>query len=70
MKRFPWDILLALLAGLGLGLIYSWVISPLKISDAEPLTLRADFKDHYRSAIAAAFAATGNLARAERGSPC
>ena len=28
MRRIPWDILLALLAGLGLGLVYSWVISP------------------------------------------
>lgn len=65
MRRVPWGILLALLAGLGLGLIYSWVISPARVTDAEPLTLRNDFKDHYRSAIAAAFAATGNLPRAQ-----
>lgn len=64
MRRLPWDILLALLVGLGLGLVYSWVISPLGVSDAEPLTLRADFKDQYRSVIAAAYAATGNLPRA------
>jgi hypothetical protein len=64
MRRIPWDILLALLTGLGLGLVYSWVISPLGVSDAEPITLRADFKDQYRSAIAAAYAATGNLPRA------
>jgi hypothetical protein len=57
-------MLLALLAGLGLGLVYSWVISPLGVSSAEPITLRADFKDQYRSAIAAAYAATGNLPRA------
>jgi hypothetical protein len=65
MRRLPWDILLALLAGLGLGLVYSWVISPARVTDAEPLALRADFKDHYRSAIAAAYAATGNLPRAQ-----
>jgi hypothetical protein len=65
MKRFPWDVLLALLAGLGLGLLYAWVISPARVTDAEPLALRADFKDHYRSAIAAAYAATGNLPRAQ-----
>src|SRR5215212_10305254 len=58
------SILLALLAGLGLGLVYSWVISPLRVLDAEPNTLRADFKDQYRSVIAAAYAATGNLPRA------
>ncbi len=65
MKRIPWDILLALLAGLGIGLAYSWVISPTRVVDAEPVALRADFKDHYRSAIAAAFASTGNLSRAQ-----
>jgi len=65
MRRFPWDLLLALLAGLGLGLVYSWVISPARVSDSEPLALRADFKDHYRSAIAAAYVATGNLLRAQ-----
>jgi hypothetical protein len=65
MRRIPWDMLLALLAGLGLGLVYSWVISPLGVSNAEPITLRADFKDQYRSAIAAAYAATGNLPRAQ-----
>jgi hypothetical protein len=65
MRRISWDILLVLLAGLGLGLVYSWVISPLGVSNAEPITLRADFKDQYRSAIAAAYAATGNLPRAQ-----
>ncbi|MGZ9221653.1 MAG: hypothetical protein ACXW4Q_06055 [Anaerolineales bacterium] len=65
MRRIPWDIILALLAGLGLGLVYSWIISPARVTDAEPLTLRTDFKDHYRSAIAVAYAATGNLPRAQ-----
>ncbi len=65
MKRFPWDILIALLAGLGLGLVYSWMISPLRIFDSEPVALRADFKDQFRSAIAASYAATGNLPRAQ-----
>jgi hypothetical protein len=65
MRRIPWGLLLALLAGLGLGLVYSWVISPARVSDAEPQALRVDFKDHYRSTIAAAYAATGNLPRAQ-----
>ncbi|RPJ26756.1 MAG: hypothetical protein EHM33_10470 [Chloroflexi bacterium] len=64
MKRIPWDIVLALLAGLGLGLVYSWMISPPRIVDAEPVALRADFKDQYRSAVAAAYNATGNRPRA------
>lgn len=65
MRRIPWDLMLALLAGLGLGLVYSWIISPARIVDAEPVALRADFKDQYRAVIAAAYSATGNLARAQ-----
>lgn len=65
MNRIPWSMLFALLAGVGLGLVYSWMISPVQVVDAEPVALRADFKDQYRSAIAAAFAATGDLARAQ-----
>ena len=65
MKRFPFDILLTLLFGLGLGLAYSWLISPLRVVDADPSALRTDFKDHYRSAIASSYAATGNLPRAQ-----
>ena len=64
MRRIPWDILLALLAGLGLGLVYSWILSPIRVTDTEPAILRADFKDQYRASIAAAYAATGNLPRA------
>jgi len=57
--------MLALLAGIGLGLVYAWLISPTRVIDAVPSALRADFKDQYRSAIAAAYASTGNLPRAQ-----
>jgi hypothetical protein len=65
MSRISGSILLAFLVGLGVGLVYSWVFSPLRVVDANPRTLRADFKDQYRSVIAAAYAATGNLPRAQ-----
>jgi hypothetical protein len=65
MRRIPWDIFLALLVGLGIGLAYAWLISPLRVTHASPAALRADFKDSYRSAIAASYAATGNQPRAE-----
>jgi hypothetical protein len=65
MRRIPWDILLALLAGLAGGLVYSWMISPLRVTNADPFALRADFKEDFRSTIAAAYAATGNLPRAQ-----
>ena len=65
MKRVPWSILLALLTGVGLGLGYAWLISPHPMQDAQPSALHTDFKDQYRSLIAAAYAATGNLPRAQ-----
>jgi hypothetical protein len=65
MRRIPWNILLALLAGFGAGLVYAWMISPLRVTNADPVALRGDFKDTYRAAIAASYAATGNLPRAQ-----
>lgn len=67
MKRagFLLGLLLALLLGLGAGLAYAWVIAPRGLTDSTPALLRADFKDQFRSAIAASYAATGNLPRAE-----
>jgi len=65
MKRFPWDILFALLIGLGVGLAYAWIIAPKSLSDSDPTTLRTDFKDQFRAAISASYAATGNLPRAQ-----
>lgn len=63
-KRFAWVWLIALILGFGLGLAYAWVFSPVKYVDAEPVALRDNFKDHFRSAIAAAFASNGDLERA------
>ena len=65
MRRLPWDIVLALFAGLGVGLVYAWMIAPLGNTNTDPSRLRADFKDQYRSAIAAAYASTGSLPRAQ-----
>jgi len=62
--RFPWEAFLALLIGLALGLLYAWVLSPVQVVDSNPSALRADFKDQYRSVIAAAYAANNDLPRA------
>ena len=63
VKRFPWW-LVVLMLGFGFGLVYAWVIAPVKYVDAEPRALRDDFKDDYRSAIAAAYASNPDLERA------
>jgi hypothetical protein len=57
-------VIFALLVGIGLGLVYSWVVSPVTYVDANPALLRADFKDQYRVVIADSYAATQDLARA------
>jgi hypothetical protein len=64
MKRAALQIVLALLAGLGLGLAYAWFLSPVEYVDAHPAILRADFKEQYRLVIAASYAATLDLPRA------
>ncbi|MBN2549875.1 MAG: hypothetical protein JXB15_11995 [Anaerolineales bacterium] len=39
--------LLAILAGIALGLLYGWVISPVNYVDTTPDTLRIDYKTDY-----------------------
>ena len=64
MRQLPLITVLALLAGLAAGLAYAWVVSPIRYVDTTPNTLRADFKDQFRSVIAASYSATHNLDRA------
>ena len=40
-------IIIALVAGLGLGLAYGWLINPVDFFDLTPDTLRADYKTDY-----------------------
>ncbi len=65
MKRDGWMWLLALLAGFGLGLVYAWMVAPVRYVNTVPTTLRSDFKDQFRAAIAASYSATHNLDRAK-----
>ncbi len=63
-SRPPWFLLTGLIVGLAIGLLFSWVLVPVE-APADPLTLRADFKDQYRALIAAAYVANGDLGRAQ-----
>ena len=48
MKSTRWlFILIALIAGIGIGLTYGWVINPVDFFDLTPDTLRADYKADY-----------------------
>ncbi len=64
-KSFPWYLITGLVLGFLLGLLYAWWVNPVVYSNTEPATLRADFKDNYRLTIAQAYAASGDLDRAE-----
>jgi hypothetical protein len=64
MRSQIMGLILALLIGLGVGLAYSWLISPVTYVDANPAILRSDFKDQYRIVIAASYVSTLDLERA------
>ena len=64
MKHFPWEWLVGFAAGLGFGILYSWVISPVRYVDTSPDTLLSEFKEAYRSLVAASYASDHNLPRA------
>lgn len=64
-NRGNWYLLTAVVIGVGLGLFYSWTISPSQLKETHPYVLRSDYKDVYRALIASAYQATGDLPRAE-----
>jgi hypothetical protein len=48
MKSTRWlFVFIALIAGIGIGLAYGWVIDPVDFFDLTPDTLRADYKADY-----------------------
>ncbi|MGD8633986.1 MAG: hypothetical protein PVF85_10475 [Anaerolineales bacterium] len=55
---------LGLILGFSAGLYYSWVINPVEYVDADPASLRADYKQEALTVIAGAYAHTGDLQRA------
>ncbi|MFO8036407.1 MAG: hypothetical protein R6U57_07270 [Anaerolineales bacterium] len=63
--RGHWYLITALVLGVSLGLLISWVIAPVRLEDTHPKNLREDYKDVYRSLIARAYQANQNLPRAK-----
>ena len=56
MKSERWIfIVLALLAGIGLGIAYGWYVDPVDYFDLTPDTLRTDYKADYVLMIAEAY---------------
>lgn len=63
-QRGNWYLLTGLVIGIMLGLVIAWVIAPVTYVDTDPASLRADYKDAYRVAVALAYISTGDLERA------
>jgi len=59
-------VAVGILLGLGIGILFGWVIAPVKYIDTDPATLRADYKDEYLILIASSYAADHNLDRARQ----
>jgi uncharacterized membrane-anchored protein YhcB (DUF1043 family) len=63
-RRGSWYLLTGLVIGVVLGVLYAWFIQPAPNKDVSPAALQAESKDQYRTMIAIAFVADGDLVRA------
>jgi len=65
-SKGSWYLLTGLLIGLGLGLIYAWLIEPVEYIDTAPHSLSLAIKERYRSLISLAYQADGDIGRARQ----
>jgi hypothetical protein len=63
MKRVL-QAVIGLAVGLGLGLVYAWVLRPVQYVDTAPNSLRADYQATYVQLAARAYRVDGDLGRA------
>jgi hypothetical protein len=63
MKRIG-SLLLGLALGVGVSLLYAWVIQPAPFANSAPSALRAEAQDEYTRWVAWAYAGDGEVARA------
>lgn len=52
---------LAIVVGVGLGLLYGWVVRPVAYVDTSPDTLRVDYKTDYILMVAESYQGDSNL---------
>jgi len=66
IRQPPWFLLTGFLLGLGIGLLISMVISPVRYTDTAPASLAEEYKNNYRWLIARTYQANGDLIRAQQ----
>lgn len=65
MSRRVWFVI-AILLGIGIGLLYGWVVNPIQYVDTTPSTLRADYRADYVLMVAETYRMDGNIDQAAR----
>ena len=63
-RQSTFVLLVCLIAGLGFGVFYGYVISPVQYTNTDPVALRQADKDDYILMTAAAFSTDNDLAAA------
>jgi|SRR6266508_6571785 len=61
MSRVILLLIVGIVIGLSFGLVYTWVIDPVKYIDFSPDALRADYKEDYVFMVAQAYTNDSNL---------
>ncbi len=61
MSSTTFRLIAGLIIGLGVGLIYGWVLRPVEYVDTSPDTLREDYRTDYVLMVAEAYAGDGDL---------
>lgn len=65
-KKLLIGVLAGLVLGLGLGLLYAYIISPLKWADVPPQDLRVDYGAYYWELVAESYSKHGDLKLAKK----
>ncbi len=64
-KRIIWFLIMITLGAVA-GMVYGWVINPVKYVDTSPASLRSDYKADYVLMVAEIYSSDGNLEQASR----
>jgi len=64
-RRSPLYLLTGLVLGLVLGALLAWLVLPARVTNVSPANLADEYKSQYRLMVAIAYAATGDIGRAE-----